>query len=127
MSSVELQHPPCNPIPWMVVIGGVEFISEPRRTAYFAAASIRTERGAPAYSECSTVMPLEEWRTKMTTSLQIHNNGPLPVKVIPVTKDENGTSDGFPYTVGPGENCPTVYVHGGSGIRIEEVSETKEG
>jgi hypothetical protein len=57
VSSVELPHPPCNPIPWMVVVGGVEFISEPRRTAYVAAARIRTELGAPAYSEC-VVMPL---------------------------------------------------------------------
>jgi hypothetical protein len=127
VTAVELSHPPPNPINWMVVVGGVEFISEPRRTAFFAAASIRTKEGTPAFSECEAVMPLEEWRTKMTTSLQIHNNGPRAVKVTPVAVGADGKKTDLTgaYLVEPAQACPTVYVHGGQELRIEEISETK--
>jgi hypothetical protein len=56
----ELHSPPPKPVHWFVKIGDVAIMSPPCRTAFAAAASVRTERGVPAFSECEVMQAERE-------------------------------------------------------------------
>jgi hypothetical protein len=55
----------------------------------------------------------------------MHNNGPDKVKVtlVNVSGDGTKTDSSVAYTVESGNQSPTVYVHRGQELRIEEPKE----
>jgi len=62
----QLSAPPINPIPWVVEVDADTFVTAPYQTAFAAAASVRTDRGVPAFSECR-VWPLTAGNSRSFT------------------------------------------------------------
>jgi hypothetical protein len=54
---IELASPPPRPVPWEVTVRNEFTITDPQRTAFAAAASVRLENGqSPQFAECECVI-----------------------------------------------------------------------